>query len=105
MQKFYASETDTLTHPNGAIGHRSGVTFDCLGPYAKVRNCPIMLGEVDTGLRRTCYAASYPDTAFSIPACMQYKGKRVRGYFTNNEGGTIFQVVDAFKHLFVVVAA
>ena len=92
-QKFYASPTDTFVSPNGAIGHRIGGPFDCLGPYAKVRNCPIE----GTNLRLTCYATGYANTAFSIPACTQYKGRYVRGYFTNREDGTVFCVVDAHK--------
>lgn len=68
-QKFYASN-DTFTFPNGAIGHRTGAgAFDCLGPYAKVRNCTIS----ETDLRLTCYATGYADTYFSIPACTRYR--------------------------------
>lgn len=85
-QKFYAS-ADTLTHPNGAIGHRPGGPFDCLGPYAKVRNCPVK-GEPR---RYTCYATGYADTYFSVPACTRIRGKYVRGYFTNTETGVEFR--------------
>lgn len=92
-QKFYASNTDTITHPNGAIGHRTGVKFDCLGPYAKVRNCPIE----GTTLRLTCYATGYADTFFSVPACTRYKGQHIRGYFTNREDGVVFCVMDKYK--------
>lgn len=52
LQKFYASPRDTFTFSNGAIGHRSGGAFDCIGPYAKVRNCPV----AGTSLRVTAYA-------------------------------------------------
>lgn len=95
-QVFRASPTDTFTSPNGAVGHRIGGPFDCLGPYAKVKNCPVK----GTDKRLTCYATGYADTAFSIPACTRYRGKHVRGYFTSDEGGTVFHVVDAHKHLF-----
>lgn len=58
-QRFYASPTDTFTSPNGAVGHRTGAgSFECLGPYAKVSNCPI----AGTTLRLTCYATGYADT-------------------------------------------
>ncbi len=77
-QKFYVHPTDTLTFPNGAIGHRTGAPFDCLGPFAKVRNCPI----AGTSLRLTCYATGYADTYFSVPACTRYKGKYISGYFS-----------------------
>jgi hypothetical protein len=69
--------------------------MDCLGPYAKVVNCPI----AGTNLRLTCYATGYADTAFSIPACTRRKGKHIRGYFSADEEGTVFNVVDAHKHL------
>ena len=97
-QKFYAHPTDTFTWPNGAIGHRSGSSFDCLGPYAKVRNCPID----DTGKRLTCYATGYADTYFSVPACTRYKGKHIRGFFTIKDNNIVFCVVDSHKHYFKV---
>ncbi len=92
-QKFYASPTDTLTYPNGAIGHRPGGSFDCLGPYAKVTNCPI---HDASGLRLTCYATGYADTHFSVPACTRYRGKYVSGFFTIGESGVVFRAHD--KH-------
>lgn len=93
-QKFYAS-SDTFTCPNGAIGHRPGGPFDCLGPYAKVRNCPI----VGTTLRLTCYATGYADTFFSVPACTRHKGKHIGGYFTMDDGNIEFRPLDQFKPL------
>ena len=92
-QKFYASPTDTLTHPNGAIAHRTGGAFDCLGPYAKIRNCPITLGGVEVA-RLTAYATGYADTAFSVPACTRYKGRHIAGYFTTDDDGAQFRVMD-----------
>jgi hypothetical protein len=89
-QKFYASPTDTFTWPNGAVGHRSGVQFDCLGPYAKVVNCPIG----NTNYRLTCYATGYADTAFSVPACTRIKGRHVRGYFSLDEDGIQFRPME-----------
>lgn len=95
-QKFYAHPTDTFTWPNDAIGHRSGSPFDCLGPFAKVRNCPID----GTDKRLTCYATGYADTYFSIPACTRYKGKHIRGFFTIKDNNIVFCVVDSHKHYF-----
>lgn len=95
-QKFYASPTNTFTWPNGAIGHRSGGSFDCLGPFAKVCNCPIS----GTDKRLTCYATGYADTYFSVPACTRYRGKHIRGYFTICDDGVEFRVMDSHKHLF-----
>lgn len=94
-QKFYASPTDTFMWPNGAIGHRSGESFDCLGPYAKVRNCPID----GTNLRLTCYAQGYADTHFSVPAATRFGGKRIKGFFTVRDEGVIFVPMDACRHL------
>lgn len=93
-QRFYASPTDTFTWPNGAIGHRPGGSFDCLGPYAKVTNCPI---DGHTGLRLTCYATGYADTFFSVPACTRRKGKHIRGFFTTRDENIVFVPTDSHK--------
>jgi hypothetical protein len=69
---------------NGAIGWRPGGSFDCLGPYAKVENCPID----GTDLRRTCYATGYADTYFSIPADTRVRGRWIRGFFTSSHDET-----------------
>lgn len=96
-QVFYASPTDIFIFPNGAIGHHSGNgSLDCLGPYAKVRNCPIE----GTSKRLTCYATSYADTVFSVPACTRSKGKHVKGYFTIKEDSMVFVVTNSHRHLF-----
>lgn len=94
-QKFFASN-DTFTWPNGAVGHRPGGPMDCLGPYAKVKNCPVH----GTTVRLTCYAADYADTAFSVPASTRYKGKHIKGYFSHSDDGVEFHVMDPFKKHF-----
>jgi hypothetical protein len=81
-QRFIA--TEPFTFPNGAIGWRPGGPFDCLGPYAKVQNCPI----AGTALRLTCYATGYADTWFSVPAETRHRGRRIKGYFST-EGDSI----------------
>lgn len=88
IQKFYASPRDTFTHANGAIGYRPGGPMDCLGPYARVVNCPIH----GTDLRLTCYATGYADSFFSVPAGTQWRGQYIGGYFTTDEhyGGIVF---------------
>lgn len=91
LQHFYASPADTFTWPNGAVGHRPGGSFDCLGPYAKVRNCPIE----GTDLRLTCYAQGYADTYFSIPAATRIAGHHVRGFFTIRDNGLAFVPYDS----------
>lgn len=98
-QVFYASPTDTLTWNNGAIGHRTGSSLDCLGPYAKVRNCPI----AGTTVRLTCYATGYADTWFSVPACTRYKGKHIKGYFGFVNGEIEFRVMLSHEHHFAGV--
>lgn len=95
--QFYAHPTDTFTWPNGAVGHRPGGPFDCLGPYAKVVNCPV---DKHPELRVTAYATGYADTFFSVPAMFRRKGKRIRGFFTSRDDGLVFvpkdgQVIDA----------
>lgn len=92
-QRFYAS-SDTFTCRNGAIGHRPGGPFDCLGPYAKVRNCPILCEGIERA-RLTCYATRYADTFFSVPACTRYHGSYIRGYFTQTEDGIVFHVFNS----------
>jgi hypothetical protein len=93
MQRFIARER--FEYPNGAIGWRPGGEFDCLGPYAKVENCPI----AGTSLRRTCYATGYADTVFSVPAVCKIGGNRIKGYFTLDDGAISFRVLDTHKHL------
>lgn len=108
-QRFRARERFAFS--NGAIGWRPGGPFDCVGPYAKVENCPLVVlvwfpypgkedatrypvgspgvglwRHVDSGERRTCYATGYADTFFSVPACTRLRGKHVRGYFTDDSG-------------------
>lgn len=94
-QKFYANPDCKFESSNGAIGY-SSASFDCLGPYAKVSNCPIDR----TTVRLTCYATDYASDAFSIPACTRYRGKYIRGYFTNDEAGIVFHVMDSHKEYF-----
>lgn len=91
-QKFIAREKFEFS--NGAIGWRPGGPMDCLGPYAKVNNCPI----AGTSLRLTCYATGYADTFFSVPACTRYRGQHIAGYFTHDDdGGVEFRVMDRHK--------
>lgn len=85
MQKFLAR--DKREYPNGATGFAPGGPFDCLGHYAKVKNCPID----GTELRLTCYATGYANTFFSVPACTRRKGKYISGFFTHkDESGPVF---------------
>lgn len=97
-QKFHADHRTRFVHPNGAEAFGPGGPFDCLGTWAKVRRCPVYLGDTDTGHRLTCYATGYADTAFSVPACTRYKGQHIGGYFTLDEskGGALFRVLDRY---------
>jgi hypothetical protein len=94
MQKFIAREKHEFS--NGAIGWRSGGPRDCLGPFAKVNNCPID----GTNVRLTCYATNHADTFFSVPAATRYKGKAVKGYFTMYDEGCVFVPFTRFSHVF-----
>jgi hypothetical protein len=92
-QKFYADPNASFEFPNKAIGYRPSTgPMDCLGPYAKVTNCPI----AGTKLRLTCYATGYADTWFSVPACTRHKGKHISGYFALDNGAITFRVLN--KH-------
>ena len=96
-QKFYADPKHTETFPNGAVGFRPcAQQYDSLGPYAKVKNCPI----AGTDVRLTCYATGLADTFFSVPASTRYRGKNVVGYFAVEEGNIEFRVMNSHKHLF-----
>jgi hypothetical protein len=90
MQRFYADPKQTFEFANGAIGFRPTGTMDCLGPFAKVKNCPV---EGETR-RYTVYAQSYADTYFSIPAATRIRGKIVKGFITasgdDNKGITFY---------------
>lgn len=83
-QRFAARES--YAFPNGAIWWRPGGPMDCLGPYAKVQNCPID----GTDLRRTCYATDYADTMFSVPARTTINGKTVKGCFILKDANIVF---------------
>lgn len=83
-QKFIAREKFEFN--NGAIGWRPGGPFDCIGPFAKVQNCPVR--GIDK--RYTCYASGYADTPFSVPATTRIKGKHITGFFVAEDGGVEF---------------
>jgi hypothetical protein len=91
-QKFAAREKYEFA--NGAIGYRPGGPFDCLGPWAKVKNCPIQ----GTDKRLTCYATAYADTYFSVPAVTRCKGQRIVGYFTQDSDGAAWFVPMTREH-------
>lgn len=95
-QKFYA--TTQYEFSNGAIGWKNSSPMDCLGPFAKVKNCPIDKTEI----RLTCYATGLADTCFSIPACTRYRGKYVSGFFTmgDEDNSVIFIPREKYKHMF-----
>jgi hypothetical protein len=93
-QRFVARERREF--PNGAVGWAPGGPFDCLGPYARVNNCPVD----GTDLRLTCYATGYADTFFSVPACTRRRGRHVGGFFTlDGDGGICFVPTAGFRHL------
>lgn len=90
--RFMANERREFS--NGAIGWAPGGPFDCIGPYAKVQNCPID----GTELRRTCYATGYGDTFSSVPARTQFKRQHIGGFFTvDSDGGVRFVPYDRFR--------
>lgn len=94
MQRFMA--TKPFEFENGAIGWAPGGPMDCLGPYAKVQNCPLYIdSRTDAGLRRTAYATGHADTYFSVPAVTRYKGRRIVGFFTYADGGGCIFIANA----------
>ena len=99
LQRFYADRKHTQVFDNGAIGYRSGMPFDCLGPYARVENCPVLVNGVEVA-RLTCYASGYADTFFSVPAATSVRKQYVGGYFSADDGGPEFRVHERFYHRF-----
>lgn len=98
-QKFYADPKLPTKFFNNAIGYSASASpSDCLGPFAKVSNCPIH----GTELRLTAYATGYADTAFSIPACTRYRGQYIGGYFAMYEGNVTFRPMDRFMALLAI---
>jgi hypothetical protein len=81
--------------PNGARGWSPGGPMDCLGPYAKISNCPI----VETGLRLTVYATGYATTFFSIPAFTRFRKRYIGGFIAGTDEGPVFHAHDRFKKL------
>ena len=94
-QRFYANPATRRAERNGAVSYGPGGSFDCLGNWAKVVNCPIR----GTELRRTCYATGYADTFFSVPAVCTVRGRRIVGYMTMSESGPEFCAMDSHKAL------
>lgn len=84
-------------YENGAVGWAPGGPFDCLGPFAKVQNCPVVIDRREVA-RHTCYATGYADTWFSIPACTRHKGRYVSGFMTTDD----FQSPDGAWHRVVI---
>lgn len=85
-QRYHVDPNTETVWPNGAIGYAPGGPNDPIGPYAKVKNCPIK----GTALRLTCYATGEPLHAFAIPACTRFRGKHVKGVFQADEDGVVF---------------
>jgi len=79
----------TETQADGAeVGH--AITFGNYRTLARVRNC--RLENLAGDMRATVYTTGEPDTFFSIPAYCSLKGKRVKGYLTNDgEGNLVFR--------------
>lgn len=90
-QKFIARVP--REYRNGAIGWAPGGPFDCIGPFAKVQNCPID----GTNLRLTCYATGIADSFFSMPACTRVRGRHVGGFFTMHDDGPVFVPRDRYR--------
>lgn len=96
-QKYIAREKRVFS--NGAIGWAPGGYPDCIGPFAKVQNCPIMV-EGQEVARLTCYASNVADTLWTIPANTQKNGRYVAGFFYYEEGSVVFRPFDRYAHIF-----
>lgn len=76
--------------PNGTREFR---TADPYATLAKVENV-----LCDDGKRRNAFATAYPDTFFTIPACVYVGKKTVAGILTRDEDGWKFTVLRSGKN-------
>ena len=80
------------------IGHGQEIGYaDWMGgpTISNVRNTRV-IGKSgrDTGLRRAARVTGEPLSWFSLPAVITYKGKRVKGCLSSNDGVWEFKVTD-----------
>jgi hypothetical protein len=93
----YRAGTEFVQHPNGS---RSFRTPDAYATLAKVENCPC-----EDGKRRNAFATAYPDTFFSVPACVYVGKKTVAGFLASDEDGYRFIVVETGKNAALIKKA
>lgn len=96
MPYYYINPHDAgRLEPNGA---RIRLTPGPWMTLAAVENCPC--GTPDSPIRRKARTTGHADTAFSVPAEVSYKGRKVRGFLTTHSGydgrpeGTYFRAYD-----------
>ena len=83
LQKYRADVAGEPS-PNGAVPYYTNWVG---GPsLALIRNCPNNAGLSP----RTVYVTGEPDTFFSVPAACSYKGKRLVGFLTCEDGNWAF---------------
>lgn len=85
MQKYRADECSTQ-----ADGAKVWCARWMGGPsLARINECRWVSLEGEP--RVTAYITGEADTAFSIPAVCSYRGKRVRGYITQDDANLVFR--------------
>lgn len=69
------TEAESRCYPSGGY-HRRAYAIVRSNPHAPTVDVSGIVGK------RRVVVASIPDTFYSIPAVLQYKGKRIRGYLS-----------------------
>jgi hypothetical protein len=89
MQKYRADRSET--QKDGAILWYA----DWMGGpnLSRIDDCRLVNMEGD--MRRTVYITGEADTYFSIPAVCRLSGRRIRGYVTSDDDGTL-----VFRHCY-----
>lgn len=85
MQKYRADES-TPQSGGAMLWHAKWLGGPSL---ARINNCRLVTLSGDP--RATVFVTGEPDTMFSQPAVCSYKGARVGGYITSEDGDLVFR--------------
>jgi hypothetical protein len=87
----YRADTARINN-DGSISHYA----EWLGgpTLAKISQC-----QCEDGTRRTVYVTGEHDSAFSQPACVSVKSRRVIGFISYRDGNPVFSARDKRKYI------
>lgn len=82
MPRYYVDPSQpAMELPNGSRRRLTPFPFASL---ARVENCPC--GSPDSPIRRNVQVTGEPNTYFSVPGYVSWKGRKVRGFVTVHSG-------------------